>query len=247
MGTANDRQHGSTEPTGLRKHIFTLTTRAARARVAHAVLHSPMCPTLSEERLQAVPLATRNLIARARRPCRVRSLARSNRSTGGAYETISPRRDPAPRVSRRAVTIPAKLIEDTARELMARAAIDIPPDYREGVRPGARPRAGPARRASCSTEMLSNWDIATAERRPMCADTGLPRYYVRLGNEARRRGRARGARAGAPPRDRRCDGRDPAPPQPRAPAHARGPQQQRRAARPRGHLRGRARWPTGST
>ena len=29
--------------------------------------------------------------------------------------------------------IPAKLIEDTARELMARAAIDIPPDYRAGV------------------------------------------------------------------------------------------------------------------
>src|SRR2546427_6070478 len=25
---------------------------------------------------------------------------------------------------------------------------------------------------------------STAERRPMCADTGLPRYYVRAGNEA---------------------------------------------------------------
>ena len=33
-------------------------------------------------------------------------------------------------------------------------------------------------------QMLGNWDIATADRRPMCADTGLPRYYVRLGNEA---------------------------------------------------------------
>ena len=30
--------------------------------------------------------------------------------------------------------IPIKLVEDTARELMSRAAIDIPPDYREGVR-----------------------------------------------------------------------------------------------------------------
>lgn len=29
--------------------------------------------------------------------------------------------------------IPAKAIEDVARELMARAAIDIPADYREGV------------------------------------------------------------------------------------------------------------------
>ena len=32
--------------------------------------------------------------------------------------------------------------------------------------------------------MLGNWEIASADRRPMCADTGLPRYYVRLGNEA---------------------------------------------------------------
>ena len=29
--------------------------------------------------------------------------------------------------------IRAKLIEDVARELMSRAAIDIPADYREGV------------------------------------------------------------------------------------------------------------------
>jgi L(+)-tartrate dehydratase alpha subunit len=35
------------------------------------------------------------------------------------------------------------------------------------------------------TQMLENWDVATAERRPMCGDTGLPRYYVKLGNEAR--------------------------------------------------------------
>jgi L(+)-tartrate dehydratase alpha subunit len=33
-------------------------------------------------------------------------------------------------------------------------------------------------------QMLGNWEIASADRRPMCADTGLPRYYVRLGNEA---------------------------------------------------------------
>src|SRR5262244_1500454 len=79
--------------------------------------------------------------------------------------------------------IPAKLIEDTARELMARAAIDIPPDYREGVRL-ARDRERGRLARFVLTEMLRNWDVATAERRPMCADTGLPRYYVRLGNEA---------------------------------------------------------------
>src|SRR3972149_3254221 len=79
--------------------------------------------------------------------------------------------------------IPVKLIEDTARELTARAAIDIPADYREGVR---RARDAETNRSArfVLTEMERNWDIATAERRPMCADTGLPRYYVRAGNEA---------------------------------------------------------------
>jgi L(+)-tartrate dehydratase alpha subunit len=79
--------------------------------------------------------------------------------------------------------IPAKLIEDTARELMARAAIDIPPDYREGVRQ-ARDLEKSKLPRFVLTEMLENWSIASAERRPMCADTGLPRYYVRVGNEA---------------------------------------------------------------
>jgi L(+)-tartrate dehydratase alpha subunit len=79
--------------------------------------------------------------------------------------------------------IPAKLVEDTARELMARAAIDIPPDYREGVRRARDAEKGRLARFVL-TEMLANWELATAERRPMCADTGLPRYYVRAGNEA---------------------------------------------------------------
>jgi L(+)-tartrate dehydratase alpha subunit len=66
---------------------------------------------------------------------------------------------------------------------MARAAIEIPPDYRDGVR-RARDRETEKLPRFVLTEMLRNWDVAAAERRPMCADTGLPRYYVRLGNEA---------------------------------------------------------------
>jgi L(+)-tartrate dehydratase alpha subunit len=79
--------------------------------------------------------------------------------------------------------IPSKLIEDTARELTARAAIDIPADYREGVRL-ARDRERNRLARFVLDQMLGNWEIASADRRPMCADTGLPRYYVRLGNEA---------------------------------------------------------------
>jgi len=79
--------------------------------------------------------------------------------------------------------IVAKLVEDTARELMARAAIDIPADYRAGVA-AAREREQNRLARFVLTEMERNWDIATADRRPMCADTGLPRFYVRAGNEA---------------------------------------------------------------
>src|SRR3989442_14436886 len=78
--------------------------------------------------------------------------------------------------------ISIKLIEDTARELMAQAAIDIPTDYREGVRK-ARDREQNRIARFVLTEMDRNWDIATEERRPMCADTGLPRYYVRAGTK----------------------------------------------------------------
>ena len=79
--------------------------------------------------------------------------------------------------------ISAKLVEDTARELMARAAIDIPPDFRDGVQ-RARDREGSRLGRFVLGEMIENWDVATQDRRPMCADTGLPRYYVRVGNEA---------------------------------------------------------------
>ncbi len=79
--------------------------------------------------------------------------------------------------------IAAKLIEDTARELTARAAIDIPPDFREGVRRARDAETGRLPRFVLD-EMLGNWELATADRRPMCADTGLPRYYARVGNEA---------------------------------------------------------------
>jgi len=79
--------------------------------------------------------------------------------------------------------IPIRLIEDTARQLMARAAIDIPPDFREAIL-RARDREERKLPHFVLTEMLENWRIATEERRPMCADTGLPRYYVRVGNEA---------------------------------------------------------------
>src|SRR5262249_46011739 len=79
--------------------------------------------------------------------------------------------------------IPAKLIEDTARELMARAAIDIPADYRDGVR-----RARDAERNKLArfvrTEMLANGERPPRARRPRGGDPGGPPYSGRVGNEA---------------------------------------------------------------
>ena len=43
--------------------------------------------------------------------------------------------------------------------------------------------------------MLENWEAAKEDRRPMCADTGVPRWYVKAGNEASLEGRLRSARA----------------------------------------------------
>jgi L(+)-tartrate dehydratase alpha subunit len=75
-------------------------------------------------------------------------------------------------------------VENCAYALMEKAAIDIPEDYRSGIEAMTNSETGDL---SCFVlkTMLENWDAASADRRPMCADSGLPRYYVKIGNEAR--------------------------------------------------------------
>ena len=79
--------------------------------------------------------------------------------------------------------IPKALIEDTAYQLMATAAIEIPADYLAGIQTMAAREEGDLS-AFVLQAMLENYDAATEDRRPMCADTGLPRYFVKAGNEA---------------------------------------------------------------
>ncbi|MCP4008634.1 MAG: fumarate hydratase [Proteobacteria bacterium] len=76
-----------------------------------------------------------------------------------------------------------KTQETSAIQLMSNAAIDIPEDYRNSIKNMANDETGDL---SCFvlTTMMDNWDAASADRRPMCADSGLPRYYVKMGNEA---------------------------------------------------------------
>ena len=79
--------------------------------------------------------------------------------------------------------IPVKLIEQTAFDLMCKASIDIPADFRAGVKEMA---ANEPEHLShfVLQSMIENWEAAEEDRRPMCADTGLPRYYIKAGNEA---------------------------------------------------------------
>ena len=76
------------------------------------------------------------------------------------------------------------LIEQASYEVMKRAAIDIPEDYLAGIKVTAERETQPL---SCFVlqSMLENYEAATEDRRPMCADTGLPRYYVKVGDNAR--------------------------------------------------------------
>jgi len=80
--------------------------------------------------------------------------------------------------------IPLSALESTAEDLMAKAAIEIPDDYLAGVRKAADSESGELS-AFVLRAMLDNYEAAKEDRRAMCADTGVPRWYVKIGNEAR--------------------------------------------------------------
>ena len=82
------------------------------------------------------------------------------------------------------MTITAQHIEEAAYEIMKKAAIDIPEDYLSGIEAMADTESGDLS-AFVLSAMLDNYRAATEDRRPMCADTGLPRYYVKIGDKAR--------------------------------------------------------------
>ena len=75
-------------------------------------------------------------------------------------------------------------VQRTAEELMAKAAIEIPQDYLAGLRKCADTEKGDLS-AFVIKAMLENYEAAKEDRRAMCGDTGLPRWYVKIGNEAR--------------------------------------------------------------
>lgn len=74
-------------------------------------------------------------------------------------------------------------IEDAAYSIMFNASIRIPGDYENGVIGMAQNEQGELS-AFVLESMLDNWQAAREDNRPMCADTGLPRFYIKAGNEA---------------------------------------------------------------
>src|SRR6202790_3595951 len=93
-----------------------------------------------------------------------------------------------------AVMIPLSIIQETAETLMAKAAIEIPDDYLAGLRRCANTERGDLS-SFVIQAMLENYEAAKEDRRAMCGDTGVPRWYVKYGNEARPEGGPVGAEA----------------------------------------------------
>jgi L(+)-tartrate dehydratase alpha subunit len=81
------------------------------------------------------------------------------------------------------VMIKRTLLEKVAFTLMEKAAIEIPDDYLAGLRQCANIEKGDLS-AFVIQAMLENYEAAKQDRRAMCGDTGVPRWYVKFGNEA---------------------------------------------------------------
>ena len=79
------------------------------------------------------------------------------------------------------------LIQKTAEDLMERAAIEIPQDYLEGLQAAAKSEDGDLS-SFVLQAMLDNYEVAKQDRSAMCGDTGVPRWFVKMGNEAQLEG-----------------------------------------------------------
>lgn len=80
--------------------------------------------------------------------------------------------------------IPIDLIQKTAEALMDKAAIEIPEDYLDGLKKAAETEDGDLS-SFVLKAMLDNYEAAKEDRRAMCGDTGVPRWFVKLGNDAK--------------------------------------------------------------
>src|SRR5918999_4614598 len=85
------------------------------------------------------------------------------------------------------MAIPYALLEEVAYELNRRAAIAVPLDAREAFQRAADCESHPPARQALRS-VVQNAGVAVAQQSAMCGDTGLPRFYVKAGNEVQLEG-----------------------------------------------------------
>ncbi|MDP6070577.1 MAG: fumarate hydratase [SAR202 cluster bacterium] len=81
-------------------------------------------------------------------------------------------------------SITEQVLYDIAYEANRRAAIALPVDGVAAFRDAHEHETRTMARFILG-QVLENAELAVADDRPMCGDTGLPRYYVKAGNDAR--------------------------------------------------------------
>jgi L(+)-tartrate dehydratase alpha subunit len=79
--------------------------------------------------------------------------------------------------------IQTETIYQVACDLHRQAAITIPQDARQAVEQIHQQETHNLSKYVLG-QIVKNYQVAIAEQRPMCADTGLPRFYVKAGNDA---------------------------------------------------------------
>jgi L(+)-tartrate dehydratase alpha subunit len=85
------------------------------------------------------------------------------------------------------VPISYRQLEEVAYELNRRAAIAVPLDAKKAfIAAAQRETNADAKRALLA--VIDNADVAIGQQSSMCGDTGLPRFYVKSGNEVRLEG-----------------------------------------------------------
>src|SRR6266542_4027978 len=82
------------------------------------------------------------------------------------------------------MSIPYELLEEVAHELNRRAAIAVPLDSKEAFVLAAQRETNPAAKLALEA-VVRNADVAMEQSAAMCGDTGLPRFYVKIGNDAK--------------------------------------------------------------
>jgi L(+)-tartrate dehydratase alpha subunit len=85
------------------------------------------------------------------------------------------------------VAISRSLLEEVAYEVNRRAAIAVPLDAKEAFVLAAQRETNPAAKLALEA-IVRNAEVAVAHNAAMCGDTGLPRFYVKAGNDVRLEG-----------------------------------------------------------